>query len=144
MTWNGKSMQFFCDCIHINFLRIFPSCDVVKDAVGRLEGEGIFMHYSSIWYRAPLWVERLFNTFFADSSKWAEWPVMGRPMHSLGVEEACLQEMANCCAGARRGGAGAKLIPSYFLSDQTQLTVPTCPSDNVSELITMTCSLSAP
>ena len=52
---------FMIHCIHYvyamnhkkNLLRIFPSCDVVKDAVGRLEREGIFMHYSSSWYRAP-------------------------------------------------------------------------------------------
>ena len=75
-------------------------------------------------------------------------------MHSLGEEDpACLQEMANSLAGEGRGAGGARLTSSLFfsdqtqdnfLSDQTQLIVHTCQSDIASELITTTCSHSAP
>ena len=61
---------------------------------------GFFSHTFSrvIWY--PNWTKK---------------PVMGKPMHSLVVEEAaCLQEMANCLAREGRSAVGARLTPSYL------------------------------
>ena len=62
-------------------------------------------------------------------------------MHSLGAEEAGLEEKANSLAGGEIDFAGDVLTSSSF---QTQLIVHTCRPDKLSQLITKTCSLSGP